>query len=221
LLGGGGSTDGVAIDLVADAQGLLAAAPVADFALDAPRDGATPLWIPTADNPTADVLLVGGVADGPLALLASAGVSVGPSMAWRGLGCAIQTRADAAGSGSGVTVLCVGGNIDEVETSDALSIEVLPGDAAQIELHEGFLPVALPDPLMFSDATALYTQGQGRWFRIARDDLSLSEPDSAPPRATGGHLVSLANGVTFLVGGIDQDGAALDRWQVFTPALEQ
>lgn len=223
LLGGGGSTNGVSIDLVADEQGVLAAAPVADFTLDAPRDGATALWIPTAEDPTADVLLVGGEDDGPLALLASTGASVGPSLAWRGLACAIQTPTDPTDMDTQpeVTVLCVGGSIDDVPTADAASIEVIPGGAAQVETHESFLPVALPDPLMFSDTTALYTQGQGRWFRIARDDQSVSEPSSSPPRASGGHLVSLANGVTFLVGGVNQDGAALDRWQVFTPALDQ
>ncbi|PRQ06973.1 DUF167 domain-containing protein [Enhygromyxa salina] len=216
LLGGGGSTDGVAIDLIADAQGVLAAAPVADFALDGPRDGATALWIPTQDDPTADVLLVGGDADAPLAVLSSVGAGVGPSMAWRGLGCAIQTPTPTQ---AGVAVVCVGGSIDAVPTADALTIDVIPGASAQVDVHESFLPVALPDPLMFSDASALYTQGEGRWFRIARDGLTVTEPNSSPARASGGHLVSLENGVTFVVGGVNPEGAALDRWQVFTPAL--
>src|SRR5690606_38342564 len=59
LLGGGGATDAIAIDLLAGEDGSLAAAPVSAFELDAPRDHATALWIPQADNPTADVLLVG------------------------------------------------------------------------------------------------------------------------------------------------------------------
>ncbi|PRP90849.1 hypothetical protein ENSA5_60990 [Enhygromyxa salina] len=215
LLGGGGLLDGVAIDLLPDDDGVLAAAPVADLVLDAPRVGAAALWIATDDDPTADVLLVGGEEAGPLALLTSAGASVGPSLAWRDLACAIQNPgADA------VTVLCLGGSIDGSPTADAASIEVIVGGSAEVEIRESFLPLALPDPLIFADDFALYAQGEARWLRIARDDASVSEPNSAPLRASGGHLASLANGVTFVLGGVDQGGVALDRWQVFTPAIE-
>lgn len=210
LLGGGGATDAIAIDLVADEDGRLAAAPVLAFELDAPRDHATALWIPQADNPTADVLLVGGGEPGPIAVLASAGTSVGPSLDWRDLACAIE---------SATTVLCVGGTLDGLPTADALRVSIM-GQVATVETLANFLPAPLPDPRLLQDDFAVYAQGEARWFRIARDGGDVSEPESAPLRGTGGSCVALANGVTFLVGGVDRDGAALDRWQVFTPAIE-
>jgi hypothetical protein len=217
LLAGGGATDAIAIDLEADDGGTLAAAPVSAFDLDGPRDHATALWIPQTDNPTADVLLVGGVdmlgMARPVASLASNGISVGPSLAWRDLACAIESQSD-----DSTTVLCVGGTLDGLPTGDALRIEIVE-NAATVEILTGFLPAPLPDPRLFSDDFALYAQGEARWFRIGRDDLNVSEPESAPLRGSGGSCVALSNGVTFLVGGVDRDGAALDRWQVFTPAI--
>lgn len=219
LLGGGGATDAIAIDLVADEDGRLAAAPVVleqgTFELDVARDHATALWISQGDNPTADVLLVGAAVDeggvpGPIAALASTGISFGPSLDWRDLACTFE---------SATTVLCVGGMRDGLPTADALRIEIGPG-AATVETLANFLPAALPDPRLLHDDFAVYAQGEGRWFRISRDGGDVSEPESAPLRGTGGSCVALANGVTFLVGGVDPDGAALDRWQVFTPAIE-
>jgi hypothetical protein len=216
LIAGGGATDAVALDLVADDDHRLAAAPVSAFELDGPRDHATALWIPQGDNPTADALLVGGDnlgMPGPVAVLASNGVGVGPSLDWRNLACTIESSTDTA-----TTVLCVGGTLDGMPTADAVRIEITDG-AAAVQILADFLPVALPDPRLLSDDFALYAQGEARWFRIGRDDANVSEPDSAPLRGSGGSCVALANGVTFLVGGVDRDGAALDRWQVFTPAI--
>jgi uncharacterized protein (TIGR00251 family) len=222
LLAGGGATDAIAIDLVADDEGTLAAAPVSAFELDGPRDHATARWIPRADDPTADVLLVGGDSLDmlgmvrPIASLASNGESVGPSLAWLNLACAIESQDEQADNAT--TVLCVGGTLDGLPTADALRIAIVD-DAATVEILAGFLPAPLPDPRLFSDDFALYAQGEGRWFRISRDDGDVSEPESAPLRGMGGSCVTLSNGVTFLVGGVDRDGAALDRWQVFTPAI--
>lgn len=216
MLAGAGATDAVAIDLLADDDNRLAAAPVSAFELDGPRDFATALWIPRADNPTADVLLVGGNGLGmpvPVAALASNGTGVGPTLDWRDLACAIESSTDTA-----TTVLCVGGTLDGMPTADALRIDVVDG-AASVQMVANFLPAAMADPRLLFDDFALYAQGEGRWFRIAREDQNVSEPDSAPLRGSGGSCVALANGVTFLVGGVDRDGAALDRWQVFTPAI--
>jgi uncharacterized protein (TIGR00251 family) len=220
---GGGSTDAIAIDLVADEDGTLAAAPVSAFELDAPRNHATALWIPQADNPTADVLLVGadlGMAAmaGPIAALASTGTSFGPNLDWQGLACAIEST-NGEPPEMATTVLCVGGTLDGLPTADALRIEIAAGTAT-VEILSNFLPTPLPDPRLLHDDFALYAQGEARWFRISRDAGDVSEPESAPLRGTGGSCVALANGVTFLVGGVDRDGAALDRWQVFTPAIE-
>ncbi len=212
LLGGGTATDAVAIDLV-PVDGRLAAAPVADLELDSPRAGATALWIPDADNPTADALIVGGEQPGPLALRTSTGELIGPELAWQGLACAI------AASEPSSVVLCVGGSLDGEATADAARFTVSPGQPAEVELRKSFLPAALPDPRLLHDDVALYAQGEGRWFRIDRATEIVDEPNSAPLRARGGHLVSLATGATFVVGGVDQDGVALERWQVFTPAV--
>jgi uncharacterized protein (TIGR00251 family) len=219
LLAGGGATDAIAIDLLADDDGRLAAAPVSTFELDGPRDHATALWIPRADDPTADVLLVGGDSldmlgmPRPVASLASNGTSVGPTLAWQNLACAIESESENA-----TTVLCVGGTLDDLPTADAVRIEIVE-DMATVEVLPVFLPAPLPDPRLLSDDFALYAQGDARWFRISREDGDVSEPESAPLRGMGGSCVALSNGVTFLVGGVDRDGAALDRWQVFTPAI--
>jgi uncharacterized protein (TIGR00251 family) len=219
VLGGGQATDAVAIDLVA-VDGALATAAVNDLELDHPRVGATALWIPSSDNPTADALIVGGEQAGPLAFRTGTGESLGPEIDWRGLACALES----ASPSDTVAVLCLGGMLDEQPTADAARFTVIHGGLAQASISESFLPAALPDPLLFSDRFALYAQGEGRWFRIDRETLLVDEPDSsaqnAPLRARGGHLVSLVNGATFLVGGVDEDDGALDRWQVFMPAIE-
>lgn len=214
VLGGGAATDAIAIDLLA-VDGRLAAAPVDDLLLDSPRVGATAIWIPSADSPTADALIVGGEQAGPLALRTSTGELLGPALAWRGLACAIESQQD-----DSTAILCVGGSIDDQPTADAARFTIDTGDAAEFVLRESFLPAALPDPRLFEDDIALYAQGEGRWFRIDRETEIVDEPDSAPLRARGGHLVELATGATFVVGGVDQEGVALDRWQVFTPAVE-
>ncbi|MFO7566104.1 MAG: DUF167 domain-containing protein [Enhygromyxa sp.] len=213
VLGGGEATDAVAVDLI-PTEGRLAAAPVEDLALDSPRVGATAIWIPSADNPTADALLVGGEQPGPLGLRTSTGEPIGPELAWRDLACAIESQQDEA-----TTVLCVGGSLDEQPSADAARFTVSPGAAVEVLLSESFLPAALPDPRLFADELALYAQGAGRWFRIDRETQIVEEPNSAPMRARGGHLIELATGATFVVGGVDQEGVALDRWQVFLPAV--
>ena len=219
LLGGGGALDGVALDLLPNEAGTLAAAPVADFALDGPRDVATGLWLARDDEPTADLLLVGGSSSGPIAQLGSSNTSTGPELDWQGLACAQLAQDTGGGGATDVHVLCVGGLLDGLASADALHLTI-QADSVTIEQRPDFLPSALPDPILAEDDLALYAQGEGRWFRIDREDESVSEPESAPLRARGGHLVSLANSVTFQVGGTDQDGVALDRWQVFTPAIE-
>lgn len=224
VLGGGEATDAIAIDLIA-VDGVLAAAPVEALALDRPRVGATAIWLPSDDNPTADALIIGGEQPGPLAIRTSTGELIGPDLAWRDLACGLMSS---LGDGSGdesdaPDVLCVGGSRDGQPTADAAQFSIPSGDRSDpiaATLHESFLPIALPDPLLLGDDVALYAQGEGRWFRIDRATQTVEEPNSAPLRARGGHLVSLANGATFLVGGVDQDGGALERWQVFTPALE-
>src|SRR5690606_78387 len=103
----------------------------------------------------------GGDQLGPLALRTGTGELLGPEVAWRDLACAIETQ-----TSDEVSVLCVGGSLDEQPTADAARITIRPGDPAEIVLSESFLPAALADPRLFADNVALYAQGEGRWFRI-------------------------------------------------------
>jgi uncharacterized protein (TIGR00251 family) len=217
LVGGGGLTDVVSVDLIPDDADTLAVTAHPELALDRPRDGATALWLPRDDDPAASLLVVGGDALGPVATLAGTGVGVGvgSDLRWTGLACALETL-----DAESPAALCVGGSVDDQPTADALALSLPSNSQLDAERRESFLPAPLPAPLLVGDDFALYAQGEGRWFRIAREDASVTEPDSAPLRAAGGHFVPLANGATFLVGGVDQDGVALDRWQVFTPAVE-
>nr|WP_217910148.1 DUF167 domain-containing protein [Pseudenhygromyxa sp. WMMC2535] len=223
LLGGGEHTDAVAIDLLVDDEGTLAAAPVADFALDRPRPGAVALWLPSADDPIADALIVGGgEADstGAPAVLASTGEGFGEDLGLlTGHACALLRgpSLDEPGADEQSRVLCVGGTLDDLSSDAGLFLDPA---SAQTSLVSGFLPVAMADPLLLADDLALYAQGESRWFRIDRSEESVSEPESSALRAHGGHSVSLATGATFLVGGVDGDDTALDRWQVFMPAID-
>jgi len=219
VLGGGEATDAVAIDLVPTAAGVLQVALVEGITLDHPRVGATAIWIPTADNPTADALIIGGEQPGPLALRTSSGELVGPELGWRDLACALESSPPEGSEPASIS--CFGGLLDALPTADAAHFTIRAGEPIELTLSESFLPVALAEPLLFTDATALYAQGEGRWFRIERGSQTVEAPSSAAKRARGGHLVSLANGATFLVGGVDQDGVALERWQVFMPDLER
>jgi uncharacterized protein (TIGR00251 family) len=218
LLGGGTATDAVAIDLLA-VDGVLGAAPVAGLVLDRPRRGASALWLASESNATADALVIGGEGLGPLALRTSTGELAGPELDWRDLDCAIESESPESEDAAAITVLCLGGSLDGQASGDAARFTVAGPDPVAVEIHESFLPAPLPDPRLFSDDVALYAQGEGRWFRIDRATKAVDEPISAPLRARGGHLVSLTTGATFVVGGVDQDGVALERWQVFTPAV--
>jgi hypothetical protein len=73
--------------------------------------------------------------------------------------------------------------------------------------------------MLLSDGLALYALGEGRWFPIARADATVENSEFNALRARAGHSVLLSSGATFVVGGVGTDDAALDRWQVFLPAL--
>lgn len=215
LLGGGEALDAVAIELVADADDRLGAAPVDDLALDGPRRGATALWLPSVDDPIADALLVGGDDPAlPLAFSTSESASFGPARAWTDPACAIRLEPT---DDQAATALCVGGMLDGAATAAALHASF--GSEPAVELVESFLPVAMPDPTVLRDDFALYALGEGRWIPIERDDATVVNSDFNALRARGGHSVLLSSGATFVVGGVGIDEAALDRWQVFMPAI--
>lgn len=216
LIGGGERTDAVAIELVADADDRLGAAPVDDFVLDAPRPGAVASWLPSADDPSADALLVGGTDPSlPIAWLASASASFGPAHAWIDPACAMRL---AASEDDPLTVLCVGGSLDGQPSAAAMHASFADGPPL-IDVVESFLPIPLPDPMLLSDESALYALGEGRWFPIDRATATVENSDFNALRARAGHSVLLSSGATFVVGGVGTDDAALDRWQVFMPAI--
>lgn len=202
LLGGGETDDVVELSLVGDEPRDVVT--VAGLRLDGPRQGAT------AARLDSNVLVIGGDDSNlPTVWRADARDGAGPTGSWTSVACAPRSES---------SLLCPGGDRDGAPTADALLIEV--GDAAlTVEALPALLPAALPDPLVLSDDSAIYAQGAGRWFRIDRSDLSVSEPPGASERADGGDAVRLPGGATLVVGGRDVDGVALSRWTVFAPVV--
>jgi hypothetical protein len=174
--------------------------------LDAPRAGAVAIEL------DGHPIVVGGDdPELPVAWMANGEQASGPTTAWTALACATL-------SDDPPQALCVGGQRDGTPTADALRLE-LQGGSLHVEELPGLLPLPLPAPLLFSDDAAVHAQGEGRWLRIERADLVATELASAAPRAAGGSTAPLL-GTTLLVGGVDLDGEALDRWYVFAPTVE-
>ncbi len=212
LLGGGGRTDGVALATVPDAEGMLDLAPIDGLELDVPRDGATASWLPGDE---AGVLLFGtGEPSVPVLYDTDRAQALGPDGPWLGGRCITLSEAPAR-------TLCLGGVRDGAATADAL---LLDADGTATELV-GLLPVPLEDPLVFGDEGAVYAQGEGIMVRLSRAVETPSAEDvetveASALRARGGHSVALGTGASFLVGGTTTEGGAVDRWQVFQPALD-
>jgi uncharacterized protein (TIGR00251 family) len=234
LFGGGGQLDVLAVALTPNADGALATTPLEGVTLDRARDGASVSRLTDAEDLTSGYVLFGGDApDGgaPGVLVWSwparpwtppDGVT---TAAWIGAACASTNTMPAS------RILCVGGTRDGAATRAGVWIDA---DAAQWHIIEDLLPVAMPEPLLFSDLRgtgstgvgeggAVYAQGEGQLVRIPISSIPAAAEVEAVPgpalRARGGRSVTLANGVTFLAAGTAPDGAPLDRWQVFAPAL--
>lgn len=174
--------------------------------LDAPRTSATVLEL------DGHPIVVGGDDPAlPIAWQTDAGHTTEVLGAWTSLRCA--ALADAPPQ-----ALCLGGLRDGTATPDALHLELRDG-MVQVEVRPSLLPLALPDPLVFADDVALYAQGEGRWLRIDRADLGVTELPSPAVRATGGSVASLPSGAILFVGGLDVDGVPLDRWYAFAPTI--
>jgi hypothetical protein len=140
-------------------------------------------------------------------------------MAWQGHSCA-QLDLD-ADDDEPVRMLCVGGARNGGATADAFVTEVPPETSNPIDVSvlEGLLPIAMADPLIFSDQSALYAQGAGRWVQIDREDLNVTQIATDTLRERGGASVSLGSGVTLLVGGETSEQEDVDSWQIFTPVV--
>ncbi len=220
LFGGATHTDVVGVRLV-PVDGQPDVAIVDDWALDGPRRGATAVHATRSETDEGETpLLVGGDDPAlPLVYAVQTGEAAGPPGAWSNAACLLL---DAKGAESTLQVLCVGGTRDDAPTPDAVLVSVGPvadGTPLAVEVLPDFLPAAMADPLLLADETAVYAQGAGRWVRIARTDLAVTEPQATPLRTSGGASVTMSTGATFLVGGVDDNGAAVDRWQVFIPDL--
>ncbi|MBK8264300.1 MAG: DUF167 domain-containing protein [Nannocystis sp.] len=222
ILGGGESTTIAELDLTADTSGSHPLRLLDSPHLDAPRAGARAAWIPREAG--GGVLLFGGHADdlapAYFAPEAGEGAPLGPPGPWHGAAC---TRLDLdVAAAAAVRVLCLGGVRGGEPTADALLITLPPAADSSAPIAEelpGWLPQAIPEPQLFADPRALYAQGAGHWLRIDRADLTRTQTPSAARRDRGGHSVLLGTGVTLLIGGADAEGAPVDRWQVFMPAL--
>lgn len=205
VFGGGSHATVVELGLLGtDARDV---APVDGLGLDAPRAGAVAIEL--GGHP---IVVGGDDPTRPVAWQADRDRGAGPTGAWSAHACASL-------GDDPPRALCVGGLRDGIATADSLVLE-LDGDALLVSERPALLPTPLPAPLVLSDAAALYVQGEGRWLRIARDDLALTEPATAADRASGGHTAVLPSGATLLVGGLDLDGRPLERWLAFAPTLE-
>lgn len=206
LFGGGQADDVVEVSTVGDGPRELAV--VEGLRLDGPRRGATAArlgshWVLVGgDDPTAPAVWRADAFDG-----------AGPVGAWTGAAC---ETLDA----SSPHLLCLGGLRDEMPTADALSLTLDAQGGLAVQVRPALLPAAMADPLVLADDGAVYAQGAGRWLRIDRGDLTITEPVGSATRAEGGSTTVLPGGAaTLLVGGRDVDGVALTRWSVFAPAI--
>ena len=220
VLGGGDRTDTLEVH-----YGSIDATPSASLGpegmrLDAPRMGATAIALDFGGGPLP--LVVGG--DDPtlprvLAAWSYASANeaarAGPAEAWTGLRCVALDPTGAPIQ----RVLCAGGRRPDAATADALVVTVAADGRPTVEERTALLPVAMEDVLWQSDDDAVYAQGEGRWVRIARADLTVTEPPAAPARHKGGTSVPLDTGVTLVVGGTASNEAPTNRWQVFAPAV--
>jgi uncharacterized protein (TIGR00251 family) len=226
LFGGGEATDVVAVDLVPAQDGILSTAPLSDVTLDAPRRGATAAWVTRSDTDEGETVLLFGTEDTtlPTVFLTGPGEALGPFGPWIDGRCIQVDAGDDSVAAEEVRVLCAGGLRGNTPTADAVLVTLPPVGSAKrpfSELLEGFLEVAMADPIWLEDPGAVYVQGAGRLFGIDRGDLRLSEPEASPQRHRGGQSVTLETGASLVLGGVDADDGAVDRWQVFMPALEE
>jgi D-serine deaminase-like pyridoxal phosphate-dependent protein len=205
IFGGGSTTHVIELPLLGgEARDVSVAA---HLRLDAPRAGAAVIVL------DGHPLVIGGDDPAlPVAWQADGDHAAGPTAAWTALACAPLLQAPPQ-------ALCVGGLRDGTATADALRLTV-QGGTLDAEVLPSLLPAPLSAPLLFTDADALYVQGEGRFFRIDRNDLAIAEPAATIPRATGGSTTPLPSGATLIVGGRDPNGDPLERWYAFAPAVE-
>ncbi len=239
LFGGGSSRDIVQLALVPDDDdGSYAASALPGITLTDPRVGARARWITRTGSDTGEGIVLAGTASDTTPALelipAETGdddpagavpFALGPLGPWDGLDCAQLDIAETANETATIRVLCAGGVRGDQPTADGLLLKLppTPWDAADADALVEELPAILQEPMAaphwFADASAVYAQHDGRWLTLPRDTLEASITSTPALRALGGHSVKLSTGATFLLGGETTEGKAVDRWQVFTPAV--
>jgi hypothetical protein len=225
VLGGGELRSVVEIDLVPDADGAHVITPLA-VTLDAPRRGATAMYLTRSDGDVGEgVILVGSDdATTPIATILRDDIATafGDPEAWTGLACTQVDLDDAAQKSDYVRVLCLGGTRGAAPTADAIVLNFPPATADQpptIDPLPALLPEPAADPRIFADDAAIYAQSGVLWHRIDRATLAVESSPAPSTRVHGGHSVLLSTGATFLVGGWTADERPVDHWQVFVPTL--
>lgn len=177
--------------------------------LDGPRRGGTVFGRP-GEGEAGLVAFGGDDPSLPLALSVASGQAAEPGGgAWTGANCVAldETR-----------TLCAGGSLDGETTVQGAIVDTSDAELTVSRLPD-LLEVPMRDVLWLEDSAAVYAQGEGRLFRFDRVTLEREEPSGSPQRATGGGAATLPTGVTIVAGGEDEDGAATEVWQLFSPEL--
>jgi hypothetical protein len=216
LYGGGSHTDVVVVSLLPTGGGP-AVERLADVELDSPRRGATAMPV-IRDEAGLETAVLFGSEDPEAAVLylVEHRQALGPEAAWLGGRC---VQLDRGGAGVTLRVLCGGGVRDDEQTADGLLLVLPPlssGESPTTQLLPDLLQEPMADPWWIPDTDAVYAQGGGRLLRVGRDDLEVTEVQTAQ-RWTGGSAVELPSGATFLIGGLDADERPVSAWQVFMP----
>lgn len=224
LFGGGDATNVVSVDLVPGEDGVLAATVIEGPVLDTPRQGATAMWSTRTETDEGEtVVLFGSDAPSlPAIYLINQQLTLGPEGPWRGGRC-VQVDAEPSASDP-VRVLCAGGIRNDAPSADGLLLSLPPAgsnDPPTAEELSDLLLAPMADPIWLVDEEAVYAQGAGRLLRTDRVDLAVTEPTAAVQRATGGQAITLSTDATIVLGGMDADGAPVDRWQIFMPDVPE
>jgi len=208
ISGGGEQTSIVQVE-VATEDSALPTITELSLELDGPRRGGTLFGRPGAGE--AGLVAFGGDDPAlPLVFVAASGQAAEAGAgAWTGAQCVAldETR-----------TLCAGGSLDGETTVQGAIVDTTAAEPTVSRLPD-LLPVPMRDILWLEDSSAVYAQGEGRLFRFDRVTLEHEEPAGSPQRAIGGGGATLPTGVTIIAGGEDQDGAATEVWQLFSPEL--
>lgn len=189
-----------------DLEGELDVRQLQGVTLDGPRPGATAVLFEPGD-PRTSVVIGGEDPALPWVYAVEDGSVHGDVGAWTAPACIrLGSR----------RILCVGGQRSGEPTSAGLLVTRNESDIG-VEVLPDLFPVPVSDPIWLDGPSAVYAQGEGRWIRVDRETLEVTEGEDEVLRARGGVSVAFGTGASYLVGGVDLDDTPVDRWQVFVP----